>query len=193
MHINEKGEIKMHEMTLANLRSAFSGESQAHMRYLNYAERAEADGLPNVARLFRAISWAEQIHASNHFRELRNEKGPAMTVAHAGFGLTTTAENLDVAIGGEEFEINEMYPAYEAVATLQQERGAKHTFNWAYQAEQTHSALFKMAKATVASGKDYDSSDPIQVCSVCGHTVVGEAPERCPICGATRTNFRSFA
>lgn len=182
----------MRDMTLENLRSAFSGESQAHMRYLNYAARADSDTLPNAARLFRAIAFAEQVHASNHFRELRNEKGAVVTVAHGGFGLSTTAENLGVAIGGEDFEINEMYPAYLAVADQEQEQGAKHTFNWAYQAEQTHSALFKIARADVQSGKDYADGSPVHVCSVCGHTLVGELPERCPICGARVEKYQSF-
>ncbi|MBI2908819.1 MAG: rubrerythrin family protein [Chloroflexi bacterium] len=183
----------MNTMTLGNLQSAFSGESQAHMRYLNYAQRADTDGFPNVGRLFRAISWAERIHASNHFRELRHEKGAALTLAHAGFGLSTTAENLGVAIAGEEFEVAEMYPAYEEVATLQQEKGAKRTFSWACQAEQTHSALFQAAKKDVEADRDYSEIGAVYVCSLCGHTVVGDAPDRCPICNAPRKDYRSFA
>ena len=182
----------MHDMTIGNLQSAFAGESQAHMRYLNFAERAEREGFPNVARLFRAIAWAEQVHARNHFRVLRDEKGPATTVAHAGFGLGPTAENLLAAIGGEEFEVNEMYPAYKAVAGLQGERQAERSMDWAHQAEQTHSALFQAAKAAVEAGGDYDIG-AVQVCSVCGYTLVGEAPDRCPICSATRDKYRAFA
>jgi rubrerythrin len=179
-------------MTVGNLQSAFSGESQAHMRYANFAERAEGDGYPNVARLFRAISWAELVHASNHFRVLRNEKGGTITVAHAGFGLGPSADNLQAAIDGEEFEVNEMYPAYIAVATQQEEKAAERSFDWAHQAEKTHSALFQMAKSAVESGEDYDIG-PVQVCSVCGHTMVGDAPDRCPICNATGDKYRAFA
>ena len=181
----------MHPMTADNLRSAFSGESQAHMRYLVYAERARADKLPNVARLFEAISWAEQIHASGHFRELRDQTGAAATVAHAGFGLGGSAQNLGVAIAGEEFEIAEMYPAYKAVAKAQGEKGPLRSFDWAYQAEQTHAGLFRQARAAVESGRDWETS-PVQVCAVCGHTVVGDAPDRCPICNAARDKYRPF-
>ena len=182
----------MHPMTVDNLRSAFCGESQAHMRYAVYAQQAEKEGLANVSRLFRAIAWAELIHASNHFRVLRNEKGAAVTVAHAGFGIGSTVENLQVAIDGEEFEVNEMYPAYKAVATLQGERGAQRSFDWAYHAEQTHSALFQKAKAAVESSRDYEIG-PVQICSLCGHTVIGDAPELCPICNATADKYRAFA
>lgn len=182
----------MHEMTKGNLQSAFAGESQAHVRYGIFAGQAERDGFPNVARLFRAIGWAEEVHAINHFRVLRGEKGPALTVAHAGFGLGPAAENLGAAIGGEEFEVNEMYPAYVAVAQLQGEKDAERSFDWAGQAEKTHAALFQMAQAAVEASKDYDIG-AVLVCTVCGHTTVGEAPERCPICKATRDKRRAFS
>ena len=60
----------MKQMTEKNLRDAFAGESQAHMRYLIYARKAEEEGKPNIARLFRAISFAEQVHAANHLKTL---------------------------------------------------------------------------------------------------------------------------
>jgi rubrerythrin len=182
----------MHEMTANNLRSAFAGESQAHMRYLIYADKAERDGFPNVARLFRAIAYAEQVHATNHFQQLRDAKGAALTVAGAGFGLGPTAENLDVAIEGEEFEVAEMYPAYKAAAEFQEEKGAVRSFDWAWQAEQIHAAMYKEAKAAVQTGKDYDVGT-VYICSVCGHTVSGQAPDRCPICNSPREKYRAFA
>ena len=182
----------MHPMTVGNLQSAFAGESQAHMRYLAYADRAQRDKLPNVARLFTAIAFAEQVHAHNHFRELRDEKGAAVTTAHAGFGLSSTSSNLDIAIGGEQFEIDEMYPAYKGVAELQEEKGAQRSFDWAWKAEQTHATLFAQAKAAVEKGEDL-AIGPVFICSVCGHTTTGEAPDRCPICNATRDKYREYA
>ena len=182
----------MHAMTISNLQSAYAGESQAHMRYIAWADKAEKDGFPNVARLFRAISWAEQIHATSHFVVLRNEKGGAQTVAGAGFGLGPTAENLAGAIEGEEFEVAEMYPAFKVVAEYQEEKGALRSFDWAWKAEQTHAALYKLAKVAVEAGQDYDIGT-INVCSRCGHTVVGETPDRCPICGAKREMYQAFA
>lgn len=182
----------MHPMTVDNLQSAFAGESQAHMRYLIYMAKAEREGFPNVARLFQAIAWAEQIHATSHFTVLRKEAGDAKTTAGAGFGLGSTADNLVAAIEGEEFEVEEMYPAYKAVAELQEETSAVRSLSWAWQAERTHAALYREAKEAVESGNDYEM-ETVFVCSRCGHTVVGdEAPEECPICRAKRESYQAF-
>ncbi len=181
----------MHPMTLSHLQSAFAGESQAHMRYLVYAEKAAKDEMPQIGRLFQAIAWAEQIHASSHFVVMRDQFGAAQTVASAGFGLGTTAENLAVAIEGEDFEVAEMYPVYKATAEFQEERGALRSFDWAWQAEQTHAALFREAKAAAEAGGDIEI-DQVNVCSRCGHTLVGDAPDRCPICNAKKEAYRAF-
>ncbi len=125
------------EMTETNLRSAFAGESQAHIRYKIFAERAEKSGWPNVARLFNAISLAERIHAGNHFRNILS-KGGFQTVSAAVFGARNTSEDLQACIDGETFEINEMYPAYKAVAQFQGEKAAETTFTWALEAEKIH-------------------------------------------------------
>jgi len=217
----------MHPMTLSHLQSAFAGESQAHMRYLVYAEKAEKDEMPQIGRLFQAIAWAEQIHASSHFvvmrdqfgavqtvagagfglgttaenlavaiegedfEVMRDQFGAVQTVAGAGFGLGTTAENLAVAIEGEDFEVAEMYPVYQAAAEFQEERGALRSFDWAWKAEQTHAALFREAKAAAEAGGDLEI-DQVNVCSRCGHTLVGDAPDRCPICNAKKETYRAF-
>jgi len=181
----------MHAMTVSNLQSAFSGESQAHMRYLIYAQKAEKDGFPNVARLFKAIAWAEQIHATSHFTVLRSEVGPAVTVAGGGFGLGTTADNLAVAIEGEQFEIEEMYPVYKSAAEFQGERSAFRSFDWAGEAEKTHYTLYQQAKEAVEAGKDI-ALNTVWVCERCGHTILNEAPDECPICKAKRESYHAF-
>jgi rubrerythrin len=178
-------------MTVSHLQSAFAGESQAHMRYMVYADKARKDGFPNVGRLFDAIAWAEQIHASSHFVVMRNEVGDAITTAGAGFGLGPTAQNLGVAIGGEDFEVAEMYPVYKAAAEFQQERGAIQSFDWAWQAEKTHSALYKLAKEAVEAGNDY-AIGTLHVCSRCGHTTPDGLPDQCPICKAKPEMYRAF-
>jgi rubrerythrin len=99
------------ESTKANLQEAFAGESQAQMKYSIFADRAEREGFPEVARLFRAIAFAEQVHAANHLRELG--------------GIGKTEANLEQAIGGENYEVDEMYPAFDAVARIQ-EKKAQH-------------------------------------------------------------------
>lgn len=167
----------MRRMTEEDLKAAFAGESQAHMRYLIFAQKAEEEGYPNIARLFRAISFAEQVHATNHFRALGD--------------LGSSADNLDAAIGGETFEVEEMYPAYDAVAELQGEKGARRSIRYALEAEKIHAAMYSKAKEAVKSGKDLEVGQ-IYICEVCGYTGEGEPPDRCPICGATKDKFRTF-
>lgn len=167
----------MRRMTESNLKDAFSGESQAHMRYLIFAEVAEEEKRPNLARLFRAIAYAEQVHATNHLRELGM--------------VRTSPDNLTEAIGGETFEVGEMYPAYHAVAELQGEKGAMRSTHYALKAEKIHASMYTRARESALAGTDI-TVGKIQICRVCGHTVEGEAPERCPICQAPRAKFKSF-
>jgi rubrerythrin len=178
------------EITETNLRSAYAGESQAHMRYAIYAERAKKESYSNVARLFTAVSFAERVHATNHYKNIMS-KGPAVTFSAAVFGSRSTSEDLQAGIDGETFEINEMYPAYKAVAAAQGEKSAEISFTWALEAEKIHVALYQKAKKAVDSGKDVDLK-PVQICQVCGYTVEGEAPEICPICQAEKDKFKSF-
>ena len=178
------------KITETNLRSAYAGESQAHMRYTIYANRAKRSGFPNVARLFTAVAFAESVHATNHYRNIKTKWG-ATTTSAAEFGTITTSEDLQAGINGESFEINEMYPAYKATANFQGEKAAELTFTWAWEAEKTHLDLYKKAKVSVDEGKDM-ALGPIHVCEVCGYTVEGQAPERCPICNATKDRFKTF-
>ena len=182
----------MHAMTKANLMSAFGGESMAHMRYGIWAKQAEDEGFPSVARLFRAVAFAEEVHAGNHFKELKNQTGAFEVLAGAGFGLGPTAENLQGAIDGENFEVAEMYPAYLEVAKLQDEKGALRSMNWALAAEKIHAAMFQQAKQAVDAQRDLETG-PIQVCDNCGYTHEGEAPDKCPVCGVAKKRFREFA
>ncbi len=167
----------MKKMTEANLQAAFAGESQAHMKYLNFAEQARKEGLPNIARLFEAASFAEQVHASNHLRTLS--------------GIKDTVTNLGAAKGGEDFEVDEMYPAYQAAADAQGEKQAHRVMSWALEAEKVHSQLYGAARQKAETKQDCEEAD-IWVCTACGFTVEGEAPEVCPICGAKHPKFRKF-
>jgi rubrerythrin len=178
------------EMTEANLRSAYAGESQAHMRYLIYMDMAKKEGFPNVARLFHAAAYAEQVHASTHFKHIKT-KGDFQTVGGAIFGTENTSEALQAGIDGETFEIQEMYPAYRVVAQAQGEKGADTSFLWAMEAEKNHLGLYEKAKKAVDAGKDADFGD-IQVCPVCGHTVEDHAPDKCPVCHTPGSKFKTF-
>jgi rubrerythrin len=182
----------MKKMTEQNLINSFAGESQAHMRYLHFGLQAAKEKFPNVARLFKAISHAEFIHAGDHFREIKHLDGGFMANSMAPFGPGDTKKNLHLAIMGEEFEITEMYPTYITVAKFQEEKGAQRSFEWAYGTEKMHRMLFtKALQAVEKESKDVELG-PVQVCEVCGYTLEGEAPEKCPLCGVGREKFTVF-
>ena len=167
----------MKEMTKDNLKASLAGESQAHIKYLAFAARAEKEGKPNIARLFQAVSHAEQVHATNHLRELG--------------GIGDTVANLGAAVGGENFEVDEMYAAYMAVAELQGEKGAKRSMMYANEAEKIHANYYADAKKAAEAGSDLEAGQ-IYVCPVCGFTHIGEPPDRCPVCNTKKELFKAF-
>ncbi len=149
----------------------------AHMRYFAFSETAEREGYPNVARLFRAIAFAEEVHAINHARNLGIIK--------------KTRENLETEIQGETFEIEEMYPAYDAVAKPQYEKGTERSIYYVIGAEKIHAGLYKEAKGEVEKGRDVEILE-VYICPICGYTHIGEPPEKCPICNLAREEFKKF-
>ncbi len=160
-----------------DLKEAFAGESQANRRYLAFAQQAESDGYPQVAHLFRAAAEAETVHAHSHLRAMG--------------GIGETRQNLQAAIEGEGFEFKEMYPKFLADAQEEKNRAAITTFKYALAVEEIHHWLYSDALGAVDSGKDLPES-PIFICSVCGHTVMGEPPDRCPVCGAKKEMYREI-
>lgn len=152
--------------TEANLKEAFAGESQAGQRYLAFAGRADKQGYPQVAKLFRAAAEAERIHAFNHLRTLK--------------GIGSTEENLKEAIAGETFEFTTMYPEMLTQAEAEEDKKALKTFNYANETEKIHAQLFEAALASLG---EEAAEESYYVCPACGHTAAGEAPEKCPICG----------
>jgi rubrerythrin len=181
----------MNAMTEQNLINAFGGESMAHMRYSHFADKAEREKLPNVARLFRAIAYAEFIHAGDHYRELRHLNDGYVANSMGAFGPGDTLKNLGLAIAGESFEIEQMYPAYIEVAQFQNEKQAQRSFEWSYNTEKMHLEFFQRAERVVREKKDLDLG-PVQVCGLCGYTLEGDAPDQCPLCMAKKEMFKSF-
>jgi rubrerythrin len=168
----------MRAMTEEFLKAAFAGESQAHMKYLAFADKADKEGKPNIANLFRAIAYAERVHATNHLKALE--------------GIGSTADNLVAAKSGEDFEVDEMYAAYLEVAKMQDEKKAVRSMEFAADAEKVHSDLYAAAKAAVDAGEDLASAKA-WVCPVCGWTTTdGEPPEKCPVCKALGKVFKEF-
>ena len=159
--------------TTDNLKEAFAGESQAHQKYRAFAKRADQDGLPNIARLFRTAAEAERIHAEAHFRNLD--------------GVGATAANLQAAIEGETYEYTTMYPPMEEEAKAENHR-ARIMFQYAMKAEEVHANLYKRALEAAAQGHDL-SELKFYLCPVCGNIEFGAPPAACPICGAKGERF----
>jgi rubrerythrin len=170
-------EWKMKKYTYSNLEAAFAGESQAFMKYSIFADKADREGLKEIARLFRAIAYAEKVHATNHLRTLGKIKDSTV--------------NLQEAINGENYEVVEMYPAMDAVAKLQEEKSAERSIHYALEAEKLHEGMFTNAKGSAESGKDIPEAN-VYVCPTCGHTVIGDAPDECPVCGLKKDKFVKF-
>jgi rubrerythrin len=160
--------------TDGNLKSAFAGESQANRRYLAFAQKAEEEGFTQAAKLFRAAAEAETVHALNHLRVTGEVK--------------STLENLNAALGGETFEFTKMYPEYLDTAKQENNKQAAWSFDLANKVEQIHAKLYQKAIDSVKSKKEMPKVD-YYVCSVCGNTVEGEAPDKCPVCGNPKTKF----
>ncbi len=157
------------------LKEAFAGESQANRKYLAFAVKAEQEGYPQVARLFRAAAEAETIHAHNHLRALK--------------GIGSTKENLEEAIAGETHEFKKMYPEMIEAAKQEGNKEAERTFHYANEVEKIHASLYQNLLNTL--GKTQESF-PYYVCPVCGYTAEKEAPGVCPICGVKGEKFRKI-
>ena len=159
--------------TQDNLAESFAGESQANQKYRSFAEKAEQDGLTNIARLFRTTAEAERIHAAGHLRAME--------------GVGTTAENLQAAIDGETFEYTKMYPPMLEQAEADSHR-ARIMFGLAVKAEEVHAQLYSKALEAAKQGKDLEDTE-FYLCPVCGHIELGGAPDACPICNAKSDKF----
>ena len=181
----------MHAMTQDNLRSAFGGESQAHMRYGIWAKTAAKEGFPNVERLFNCTGEAERVHANLHFKAMKDIHGDFPVTSMAGFGIGSTSENLQKGIDGETFEFTEMYPAYIEVAKMQGEDEAVKAMRYAIEAEKIHAVRYEEAKKAVDAGKDLDAED-ILLCPVCGYITFDANEEECPICHTKAKAFVAY-
>jgi rubrerythrin len=161
--------------TSDNLQAAFAGESQASRKYLYFAEKADEEGYKQIARLFRAASDAETVHARNHLNVMK--------------GIKSTADNLKTAIGGENYEFTKMYPDFMKQAEVEGNSEANNTFYLANKVEQVHHSLYQTALGMLEKGQAL-SEKPMYVCQHCGNTVEGEPPDKCPVCGRPKNMFK---
>jgi rubrerythrin len=161
--------------TSDNLQAAFAGESQASRKYLYFAQKADEEGYKQIARLFRAASDAETVHARNHLNVMQ--------------GIKSTADNLKTAIGGEHYEFTKMYPEFMKQAEAEGNSEANNTFYLANKVEQIHHRLYQTALAMLEKGQALPEK-PMYVCQHCGNTVEGEPPDKCPVCGRPKSMFK---
>ena len=157
--------------TLNNLKAGFVAESQAHLRNLAFAMKAEQEGYPQVARLFRAIAEAEAVHAFNHFRLLGAVSG--------------TQDNLESAFERENLAAS-TYPQFIRVATEEGNTSVATVLGYSRDVEKGHAKLYKKALAHTMAEEETE----YYVCQVCGYVSDGVLPDVCPICGAPKEKFR---
>lgn len=162
--------------THENLHVAFAGESEANRKYLAFARQADKDGLPQIAKVFRAAAEAETIHALAH-------------LGNSG-GVKSTLENLESAVAGETYEFSQMYPPMVEQAKAEGHK-AKVMLEFAAKAEKVHAGLFGQALAALRSGADLSQMD-VYLCPVCGDIEFGLPPERCPICNAPASKYQKI-
>ena len=160
--------------TLDKLNAAFAGESQANRKYLAFALKADDEGYPQIAKLFRAAAAAETVHAHNHLRIMG--------------GIKSTEENIQEAISGETYEFKKMYPEFLKIAAEENENQASWSFNIANEVEKIHAGLYLKAAKALKANKDMDKVT-YYVCKVCGNTVEGQPTEKCPVCNAPPSAF----
>ena len=170
---NDKKESTEMGKTSENLMEAFAGESQANRKYLAYSKKAEKDGKKNAAKLFKAASDAETIHALKHF-EVAGK-------------VDTTPENLKDAVAGETHEYKDMYPEFVKIAEEEGNKAAVMTFKFAMQAEEVHARLYQEAL------ENLDETEEVfyYLCPVCGN-IEKSRPDKCRICGAPGEKFIKY-
>ena len=171
--------------TLANLQTAYNGESNAHARYTEFAAAAQREGYLQVAALFRAAARAESIHAANHAKAIAALGAePANRIDPVD--VKSTEENLKAAIAGETYERDTMYPAFLKQARAEGQRDAVRSLNFALAAEGQHARLYQAALDNLAQAKE---AAVYYVCPVCGATELARPDSKCAVCFTSKEKF----
>ncbi|HEV2396280.1 MAG TPA: ferritin family protein [Candidatus Sulfotelmatobacter sp.] len=166
--------------TLQNLQAAYNGESNAHVRYAAFADRADKEGYGEVASLFRAAAKAEEVHAANHAVVIKKLGGTPESKIETPV-VKSTEENLQAAIKGESYERDTMYPEFLKQARVEGDRDALQTFNYAKTAESEHAKLYSEALRNLTTLKGSKSKEYF-VCTICGYTTQKMDFSKCPSC-----------
>ncbi len=158
-----------------SLRDAFAGESKASIRNQAFARKAQQEGYPQIARLFRAVSEAERIHASEYLKYMEGAIGP-------------TEDNLKTAFENEIKAKTQIYPPLIKQALDEHREDVAASYSRARDVEERHAKLYKDALAALASEQDIE----YHVCQICGYVFDGEPPEACPVCRASKKYFKKI-
>lgn len=166
-----------------NLHVAITGEFNAIQKYKKFAIIAEAEHMPNVAYIFKALINGEMIHLANHKRALRQDFTPELKDAESG----NTLENLKTAFAAETWEYKEMYPALiKSIKKDNSEKGkiANLSMTWAKNVEITHAEILRLVIEYVEHGNDFDlNGKKLWICQACGNLFIGDNPNKtCPVC-----------
>jgi rubrerythrin len=179
------------ESAAKNLVAAFEDELNAHVAYKAYAVRADAEGLPGAASLFRATARAEQIHANNHGRAIR-QMGCEATAEMHEILIETTKENLKRALTDQRFKSNSLYPSFLTDAVSLFDATAIRSFRWALEADKTHARLYDEAVSQMDASEKPEwacASHDFYVCALCGYTSDAAEADNCPACSFLGAKF----
>jgi rubrerythrin len=175
--------------TLNNLQEAYNGESNAHVRYLAFAKKADEEGYKQVGRLFRAAARAEEIHRDNHAAVIK-QMGAIPENKIETPTVKSTKENLKAAIKGESYERDTMYPEFIKQAEKVGDKAAVRTLKFAVEAEREHAKLYTLAKDNLESWKE--AKNVLYVCPECGYTTLKLDFANCPDCGTSKEKFETI-
>jgi rubrerythrin len=168
--------------TIANLVTAFKGESGASAKYAAFAAQADKEGYPQIAMLFRAASKAESIHADNH-KKVLEKMGQKVDPVTPTVEVKSTRENLQTAINGEGYEISTMYPGFIETAKSEKALDASKSFSWAFDTEKKHHTMYQEALKAYDAKTVASMSMTYFVCPKCGNTFnSGNLDKSCPFC-----------
>ena len=176
------------DLTINNLKDALIGETTASAKYLAFSKKAKEEGYSKIALLFEAASKAEGIHANNH-RAVLEQLNAKVDKIEPKFEVKSTKENLEDAIKGESYEVATMYPGFIKTAQEGNVNLALISFNYAYQTEKKHKAMYQNALEKLNTNKENTLSSLYMVCTTCGNTYDGKAPKRCGISMTPRERF----
>lgn len=163
--------------TEKNLRTAFSGESEARNKYTYFASKAKKDGYEQIAALFLKTAENEKEHAKLWFKELN--------------GIGATAENLLSAAEGENYEWTDMYDRFAKEADEEGFHELAEQFRGVAMIEKSHEERFRALLNNVEMQTVFEKAgETMWECRNCGHLVMGKkAPEVCPVCAHPQSYF----